>query len=92
MIVNVFYRQEQSILDCPKCRKPLQLRYAIDPAATAERTRTMQRQGFTRPDQLQVYSTTPYLMLCTNCSFQLVLARARRRKLNPQPTAPGGQQ
>lgn len=78
---NVFYREEESIVCCPRCNKATRLRYAVDKPATVERTATMKAQGFDQPDQLLVYSTTPYLLICSVCPFQMVLAHSRRRKL-----------
>lgn len=83
---TVFYREETSSVNCPKCAAAMNTRYAVDVAATAERAATMNQLNITAPDRGRVYRTEPYLLICSKCCWSIVLARSRRRKLIPTTT------
>lgn len=80
---NVFYREETSIVNCPRCARAMLLRYAVDAAATNQRAADMKARGENFTPDLRIYHTNPYLLLCSVCPFNHVLARTRRRKLIP---------
>lgn len=86
MIETPLYREENAVVNCPRCQQQLLLRYRADRRATAERQATHAKLGTKTSDSLTLFEPQPYLLYCPACNFESVPTRARRARLTPAPT------